>query len=181
MSQADLLKAHLFGDGVPVYAVLDAASAPGVLDKLHPSGLAYSAIPEGQLEPGMANMAPYLVALEPDNEFTAWLLGEGWGKHAAIFITTDAGFFPLRTHLRRLLVAYDEAGNRLYFRFYDPRVLRVYLPTCNPGEIAEFFGPVRAFLGEDETPDAALDYRNTGGKLAETRKKLAPAAEGEGA
>jgi hypothetical protein len=44
----------------------------------------------------------------------------------------------------------DEAGRRLVFRFYDPRVLRVYLPTCRPAETDEFFGPVHEMLMESE-------------------------------
>lgn len=181
MSQAETLKTHLFGEGAPVYAVIDGASAPGLLEKLDQSRLRSACVMEGELDPGMAHMAPYLVALEPEDDFTGWLLGECWGKHAGIFAIADASLWELRSHLMRLLVAYDEAGNRLFFRYYDPRVLRVYFPTCNPGELAEFFGPVRAFVAEDEKPGAALDYRNSGGKLVEIRKELAPSAQGEGA
>jgi hypothetical protein len=35
---------------------------------------------------------------------------------------------------RRFLRVKDEDG--LVFRFYDPRVMRVYLPTCAAGELA---------------------------------------------
>jgi len=41
-----------------------------------------------------------------------------------------------------------EAGQEMYFRFYDPRVLRAFLPVCTPQEAKEFFGPVRSFLVE---------------------------------
>jgi hypothetical protein len=30
----------------------------------------------------------------------------------------------------------------LLFRYYDPRVLRVYLPSCRPSELETVFGPV---------------------------------------
>jgi hypothetical protein len=36
----------------------------------------------------------------------------------------------------------------MLFRFYDPRVLRVYLPTCWPGELTRMFGPVESFVME---------------------------------
>lgn len=181
MSQAEALKTQLFGEGAPVYAVIDGASAPGLLEKLDQSKLRHACVMEGELDPGTAHMAPYLVELDPGDDFTSWLLGEGWGKHAGIFAIAEAGLYEVRSHLMRLLVAYDETGNRLFFRYYDPRVLRVYVPSCNPGELAEFFGPVRAFVTEDEKPDTAIDYRNSGGKLVETRKELAPPAQGEGA
>jgi hypothetical protein len=47
-------------------------------------------------------------------------------------------------------------GRKLYFRFYDPRVLRVYLPTCTTDERSTFFGPVTCFLMEGEEPDELL-------------------------
>ena len=39
-------------------------------------------------------------------------------------------------------------GERVYFRFYDPRVLRVYLPTCSSSELKGVFGPVGRFVVE---------------------------------
>jgi len=46
------------------------------------------------------------------------------------------------------LVVKDERGNRLVFRYYDPRVLRVYLPTCSPSELRTVFGPIECFWAE---------------------------------
>ena len=38
----------------------------------------------------------------------------------------------LRHHLKGFLRVRGESGQKMMFRYYDPRVLRVYLPTCNP-------------------------------------------------
>ena len=53
-------------------------------------------------------------------------------------------------HFRQFLRVRDEAGREFFFRFYDPRVLRVYLPTCNSEELRTFFGPVELFSMEGE-------------------------------
>ncbi|HYN40273.1 MAG TPA: DUF4123 domain-containing protein, partial [Thermoanaerobaculia bacterium] len=53
----------------------------------------------------------------------------------------------LRKHLRRQLIAQDGNGKRMYFRFYDPRVLRTYLRTATPPERAELFGPAESLWG----------------------------------
>ena len=59
------------------------------------------------------------------------------------------------------------------FRWYDPRVLRVYLPTCTVGELREVFGPARAFLVEDVDPGVLLRYELADdGRLATTRVPL---------
>jgi hypothetical protein len=43
-------------------------------------------------------------------------------------------------------------------RLYDPRVLRIYLPTCNAAETQEFFGPVSRFLMEASDPQLMLQF-----------------------
>ena len=58
-----------------------------------------------------------------------------------------------------------EDGKTLYFRFYDPRVLRMFLPTCAPEQLAEFFGPVESFYVEDEDPARALRFSLEAGAL----------------
>jgi hypothetical protein len=64
----------------------------------------------------------------------------------------------LRRHLRRLLLVKDTGGRRLVFRYYDPRVLRKYLPTCFPAELEEMFGPIERFWMEAEEPSTMLSF-----------------------
>jgi hypothetical protein len=52
----------------------------------------------------------------------------------------------------------DPAGKRLMFRYYDPRVLRVYLPTCTAAELRAIFGLVERFWMEDEQSDRVLEF-----------------------
>ena len=72
-----------------MFAVLDGASAPGLLDKLYGLSPAFCCLFKGELAPDMAEVAPYLVQLEPDSEFTNWVIGQGWGNHWGIFAATD--------------------------------------------------------------------------------------------
>src|SRR5262249_7471285 len=58
------------------------------------------------------------------------------------------------------------AGNELYFRFYDPRVLRTFLPACTGAETKRFFGPVGIYLMETENGEAiSLFSRRTSGMI----------------
>jgi len=54
------------------------------------------------------------------------------------------------------------------FRFYDPRVLGKFLPTCNGGELRTLFGEVETFYTEAESDDALMRYRIENGKLNAT-------------
>lgn len=169
----EAVKQQLFtGDG-SVFAVLDGASVPGLLDKLYGTVRPeFECLYRGEITPDIAEVAPYVVRLEEASEFTAWVLSEGWGKHWGVFAVAQADLRAMRRHLRRFLMVHDPDGKPLYFRYYDPRVLRTYLPTCNAGELAEFFGPVARYVAEDEQPGRLVQFRSEAGALVEDRKQL---------
>ena len=160
------LKMHLFsGDGAKVFTILDGASVPDILGNLAVFNPEHICLYRGELEPDMAQVAPYLVFLERDAPVTDWVLSNGWGEHWGIFGVTRADMKGLRKHFRKFLMVYDESGKSLYFRYYDPRVLRVYLPTCNADELKIVFGPVESYLVEGEEPDRAKRFGFNGEAL----------------
>ena len=75
-------------------------------------------------------------------------------------------------HFRKFLIVQAEDGMELYFRFYDPRVLRIFLPTCTRNQLIEFFGPVQKHIMEDEDPSYALIFSLENGILRKERVKL---------
>jgi len=152
------LREQLFSDlETQVYAVLDGASVPNLLSELEASQTRNQCLLRGELDPALANAAPYLVHLQADSPLTDWLL-KGWGNHWGIFVITQAEFIDLRKHLRAILVVYDPDGKPLYFRYYDPRVLQVYLTTCNAQETKQVFGPVLAYITEGQTAKTLLRF-----------------------
>ncbi|MBM3748746.1 MAG: DUF4123 domain-containing protein [Acidobacteria bacterium] len=170
----EALGGHLFGEaGLSPFAVLDGASAPDLLDKLDTLRPEYACLYRGALKPDMAEVAPYLVRLEQGVEFTRWVLEEGWGKHCGIFALAAVNLIEMRRHFRTMVIVDDPEGDPLLFRFYDPRVLRVYLPTCEPREVAAMFGPVTSYLLEDEDPSTLLRFQASAGKLVQQKRPLA--------
>src|SRR5689334_3416011 len=78
------LRPHLFPeiDGIQTFAVLDGAWIPDLVDQLYGENKPeFVCLYRGELEPDIAEVAPYLVRLERDAPFTDWLLTEGWGRH----------------------------------------------------------------------------------------------------
>lgn len=146
----ETLRALLFAhEDESTYAVLDGASVPGLLPQLSSAKEEWACLYRGELEPDLAEVAPYLVKLRRQSPLTDWILSEGWGNHWGIFAITQVGLEALRRHFRHFLRVKDPAGRILYFRFYDPRVLRVYLPTCNRAEIKTIYGPVLRYIAEN--------------------------------
>lgn len=110
----------------------------------------------------------------------------GWGKSWGVYLACPASFADVRQHFRHFLKVKKPNGKIVSFRYYDPRVLRIYLPTCTEQEIDIFFGPMTRFPAEDESPAMLLKFaRRRGGLqkivwlLAAAGGKLAakPAAE----
>jgi hypothetical protein len=158
-----------------VYAVFDGAATPGLLDELYGDPRPdFVCLFTGALEPDMAEVAPYLALLEPDADFTRWALGN-WGQHRAIFAVSQGELWQLRNHFRALITIYDPRGRPLNFRYYDPRVLRVLMPTFDREQMATFFGPVLTYCLEDEDPTVLLRYRpDPRGPRAESVPLVAP-------
>lgn len=171
----EVLSAHLFADtGARVYAVLDGAAIPDLLEKCEEHSVEPVCLYRGDLIPDLAKVAPYQVTLERDSPFARWLLREGWGRHWGIFAVSRAGWRPMREHLCGLIMVYDPDYQPLYFRYYDPRVLRVYLPTCDAEELQALFGPISRLLCEDGE-GGLLKCWVAGGQLGSERVALEPA------
>ena len=166
---ADKVTERLFRTaGCGVFAVLDGASVGGLLDALFQWQPFYECLHPGELEPDMAEVAPYLVQLDQGSQFTNWVVRQGWGNHWGVFAISPADLRAVRRHLRAVFIVRDGNGRPMYFRFYDPRVLRTYVPTCNSEELSAFFGPIKAFVVEGEEPDAVLCFQAPAGQPAST-------------
>lgn len=155
------------------YAILDGASVESLVDQLYSLEPEYICLYRGELEPDLAHVAPYLVRLDSKSAFTDWILEKGWGQHWGIFVVAKADITALRQHFRRFLTVHDPDGKPLLFRYYDPRVLRTYLPTCNEEELTTVFGPVSCYLVEGENPEQLLRFQFAGGQLVTSSKDLA--------
>ena len=156
-----------------IYAILDGARSKAIYPKLASSDIDALSLYSGDQARQLAMVAPYLVYLDREDPFTHWLLTNGWGKSWGIFLESPAILKELRRHFRDFIIVYDEDATPLFFRYYDPRVLRVYLPTCNARELQIVFGPVHSFYVEDEDPTTVIEYSLADGKLAQRPVSLA--------
>ena len=130
-------------EGTELFAVLDGARSADIYHHLQLSSLEYESLFSGQLSPALRAASPFLVRLRPQDPFTNFLVEQGWGKSFGIYVAWRNGLSSLRRHLRTLLRVRAEKGRHLYFRFYDPRVLRVFLPTCSAEQLRALLGNIR--------------------------------------
>lgn len=160
------LKDEVLHPELTTWAVIDGAGCTELLDRLDDWQPEHICLYRGNLEPEVAQTAPHMARLRRDDPFTDWLLGEGWGK--AWFVLVQSGEEPhaLRSHFRRLLMVRLPDGQIVYFRFYDPRVLRLFLPTCDARQVASIVGRQQAILMEAEAVDHFHLFRLGGGGLS---------------
>ena len=164
--RADRVIDALWSDpALDVYAVLDCARDRRIHPWIHRRALDFTSLYRGPVAPALDRCAPYLVHLYRRQAFTRELLTLGWGNNWGIFLATTASMETLRVHLRRFLRVRDERGRRLLFRYYDPRVLRVYLPTCRADELRFVFGPIARVQVENTSADALIRFHDDHGTL----------------
>jgi hypothetical protein len=151
-----------------LYAVVDAARDP-VLAR---AGFEQFDLDRYSLFPGntsrqLATVAPFLIPVPFESKYPFRTSGyfEMWAEHlggsGGILFTSSADVRIVWEHLRDVYLAGDDKGNEFYFRFYDPRVLRNFLPSLTAAEAKQFFGPARRFFIEGDGGTEVLVARAT--------------------
>jgi len=158
----DRLLPLLRRDLQPLFAVLDAARDIRILALLVHHKAECQSLYEGPEGAKLAQVAPYLVKLAPDSQLLDALVKEGWGNSWGVYFTCASDFHEIRRHLRHFLQVKLPDGEQVYFRFYDPRVMRIFLPTCIPEEATQFFGPIKRYVLEGEEPDQLWEFTTIG-------------------
>lgn len=154
----------------PLYAILNATLEERVPHYLLGSGEVYQYLADGltqgeQMPPGV-----YLAYIPATSPLLPKLVHDGWSRHWTLFFTCSHPFGEVRKHLRQFLLMQTEEGKKFFFRYYDPRLLQSYLPSCTPQEITQFFGPIQSFFMESAyDPTKLVEFSVTpqglGGKV----------------
>lgn len=170
---ARLIAHHLLsdvGDG-RTYMIIDAARDPSIYPALvaHQDDLEMMSLYQGETADNLADVAPYLIRLEAGAPFVRWLTVENWGKSWGIFLRASVDFQAVRRRMRRFTVAATESGQTIMFRFYDPRVLRLFLPIGEPDQLTAMFTDIDAFLMEDEDAQGLISFQLIDGALRPVR------------
>jgi hypothetical protein len=160
------------GDRRDIWMILDGARDRRVYSCLLSSYLEYSCLYAGDLPPALEVAAPHLVQLEYQDRYSRRILEYAWGNSWGVLLKCDASLAQLRRHLRHFLIARGPRNQPLVFRYYDPRVLRVYLPVCFAEELRTLFGAIECFWTDGAAPGELLEFTLDGDRLV--RRTLHP-------
>lgn len=149
-----------------MWAIVDCARDDRIYGELRSSRLDYRCLYSGRIPSVLEAASPHLIELAPSYSFTRRLIELSWGNSWGVFLRiNDAS--NLRHHLRTLLRVQDQSGEIMVFRYYDPRVMRVYLPTCLQDELRTVYGPVGKYLMESDDGRSLIDFEFDGNRLHE--------------
>lgn len=164
------------GEGVSgdVYAILDGAMVKQLPDYFEERDAPFACLFQGETDPMMLTRAPWLVRAEPGGEIMGWILQEGWGRNWGMFAIVPPGtpFDAVLDHFRKFLQARLPDERLVFFRFYDPRVQRLFLPSCDAAQTAELFAVPTAWTCESDGGDALLVHTANAGAVNLTKVPL---------
>ena len=141
-----------------LYTIVDACQAPELIELARskfgqPTRMLFKG--KAAVHEDVESFAPFFIPIDLETDFL-----EHWAtyrdKNAGILFTSAAEPRTIFRHLRNIFIVQDETGQEHFFRFYDPRVLRTYLPTCTDEEKDIFFGPIIKFLLNGNDPNEVI-------------------------
>lgn len=126
-----------------VYAVISGAAVPGLREKLAKADVrGWDCLWRGALPPEKASVAPYVVELTPDGEFTTWLLRDAaaafpqWG----LLAVGPLALMAMREHGRRLSEVTLPEGPKRRWTWYAPELWMGLLPRLEPTQLDAVYG-----------------------------------------
>ena len=162
-----------------LYAVVDSVDAPGIAEKAKELGTAGAAsLFCDSAEEEFWSVSPFLFRVEQPT--LQWIAETLWQQPWGVFVMSKSSMDEVRDHMRKFLVVLLPDGERWFFRFYDPRILKVYLPACNEAELQVFYGPVRAFAMKTPEEEQLWIVQRASMSSAGEQTQAAAAAVGNG-
>jgi hypothetical protein len=141
-----------------LYLILDAARSKETFEFVQFFWKDAMSLYQGNAASEMAEFAPYILPLDGSERILKFLKC-GWGRSWGIMFQALDTIDEVRKHFRRFVVVQMPNGSNAFFRFYDPRVLRDFLPACSAEEKRDFFGPVMYFAVESASDSECILFR----------------------
>jgi len=141
-----------------VYAVIDAAKIKKLTNELIIiDAQKVKILFDGQEAIELEEVAPYLIELNKEDEFTNWVAKNVYGNSGAIFIKSTNDIETLAEHLKPFIPVTREVAHegrtiiqKGYLAYYDPRVFPNWIESESSERQSNFFSNIKEVLCEDE-------------------------------
>lgn len=188
LCEIETLRAVASGHNGYLYAVVDACDDPAIQSLVAHLEDKAVCLYRGESEQSYSDIAPYLIPV--DDTILDWLLATVWGTPWGFFAVSRMEMSSMRRHFRRFLTITGPSGKELYFRFYDPRVLRHFAESTHLPAAKSFFSLIDSLyvisedgeilnisLPDDSEPPSAAQSRilfsqDDLNAIAESRRRI---------
>lgn len=150
----DCARFVLRAETAPLYALVDLAADPELLEMLNESGEMFCALDETVEPDALGETAPCLVKFS-SGPFLGEFIEAVWGNGWAVFFTSEAPFEEVYAHWLKW-VEYSDDGEVTSPRLWEPTQLAEVLGGMQGAEAGEFWGPAERFLVEDKDGGALM-------------------------
>ncbi|MFD1747604.1 DUF4123 domain-containing protein [Rhizobium helianthi] len=159
-----------------LYAVIDASRSPMTIPAaLQAMTDKVACLYRGQALEEFGDDTAWVAAINLDESVLDWLIDNGFGKRWSIFLRSSLQLADIVRHLRKFTVIQDDQGTTHFFRFYDPRTLRQYLPVFTTEQRTAFFRGVHTWYCENDVrPNELLKFSTNGDSLLREAISLVP-------
>jgi len=150
------------------YILLDAAKMHTRLTEAKRFNARHLCLYKGEAEEKLGTVAPWLFTYPRPSVFADWYLANSGRQHWGIIMESRQDFKTVYLHLKKFLMVKTEAGQQLYFRFYDPRVLPTFLETSDEAQLTAFFGPIDKYILASKNGQM-IEYTFADGQLTKNK------------
>ena len=126
------------------YLLLDQAQIENLPHRLFELGCSAPCHPlyQGTAYSSLNEVSPVLVEVSPHSPLADTFARE-WRETAGLWLESDAGQDAVLKHARSLVHARIEGAVTVFFRYYDPRIMALWLPDLPGAERDRLMGPIR--------------------------------------
>jgi len=108
----------------------------------------------------LEEVAPYIIELDLEEDFTQGLIASSFGKYWLTLLVSTKSLTSLVDTLEEMIVVYSDLHKkRIIYRFYDERNLLNYLKIHNREEIVELFNDIEGFFITIDTKNSNTLYK----------------------
>ena len=130
-------------EGHRIYAILDGAQDQAIYRNLQKYGDVCMSMYTDDIAEPLKAVGPLLFQFRKDDKLTAWFIKHGaFNNWFILFPSLGVTMVQLRRHFKRFAVVLSPKGKRMYFRYYDPRVLGGFLKSADNAQLSMIFGDV---------------------------------------
>ena len=144
-------------EAIKVYAIIDSAKIEKLTNELMIlDNHQYQILFDGEEAIKLEEVAPYLVELKKEEEFTTWVAKNVYGHSGAIFIKSRENIETLAQHLKPFIPVTREVEHegeiiiqKGYLAYYDPRVFQNWIESEDETTQSSFFFQITKLYCED--------------------------------